>query len=360
MKIAVAAGTRPEFIQVEPLIRELTKQNVEYISIHSGQHYDYEMDQIFFEEMNLPCPTHYLNIGSKSPCEQIGDLILKSEKIFQTEKPDILLISGDTNTTLGIALAANKSKIRIGHMEAGMRSFDRTMPEEINRIIVDNISDVLLSPTKRGVENLKDNGIIDNVYLVGDIMLDSIIYYRHLIDKKPGILDELGFKCEKYLVLTLHRESNTDSLHRLTNIIDAVSQTNFPVIFPIHPRTRDKLTRSKIRIPENVHIIPPAGYFEFLRLLSHSYKLLTDSGGAQKQAFFLKKPCITLRPNTEWVETLEYGWNILVDDSKEKILNAIENSIPPDAPRISQFGDGTSSEKIFEAVTTFIRARKDL
>jgi UDP-N-acetylglucosamine 2-epimerase (non-hydrolysing) len=360
MKIAVAAGTRPEFIQIEPLIRELDTRNVEYIIIHSGQHYDYEMDQIFFEEMNLPCPTHYLRIGSKRPCEQIGDLIIKSEKIFREEQPDILLISGDTNTTLGISLAANKSKIKIGHMEAGMRSFDRTMPEEINRILVDNISDVLLSPTKRGIENLHNNGIHENVFLVGDIMLDSLIHYRTLIDNKPRILDELSLECEKYLVLTLHREANTDNIHRLTNIIDALSQTDNPVIFPVHPRTKEKLLRHKIRIPENIHIIPPAGYFEFLRLLSNSYKLLTDSGGAQKQAFFLAKPCITLRPNTEWVETLENRWNILVDDSKEKILDAIENSAPTGVPQISQFGDGRSSEKIFEAVSTFDSVRKEL
>lgn len=359
MKIAVAAGTRPEFIQIEPLIRELNTRDVEYIFIHSGQHYDYEMDQIFFEEMNLPSPTHFLTIGSKRPCEQIGDLIIKSEKIFREEKPDILLISGDTNTTLGISLAANKSKIKIGHMEAGMRSFDRTMPEEINRIIVDNISDVLLSPTKRGIENLHHNGIHDNVFLVGDIMLDSLIHYRNLIDNKPHILDELSLECEKYLVLTLHREANTDNIQRLTNIIDALSQTDNPVIFPVHPRTKEKLLLHKIRIPENIHIIPPAGYFEFLRLLKHSYKLLTDSGGAQKQAFFLAKPCITLRPNTEWVETLEDGWNILVDDNKEKILDAIANSVPTMAPRFSQFGDGSSSEKIFEAVTTFDSTRKE-
>jgi UDP-N-acetylglucosamine 2-epimerase (non-hydrolysing) len=354
VKIAVAAGTRPEFIQVEPIIRELNRRGIENIFIHSGQHYDYEMDKIFFDEMLMPDPTHYLGIGSKLPGEQIGEMITKSESIFHNEKPDMLLVTGDTNTALGVALAANKSKIKVGHFEAGMRSFDRSMPEEINRIIIDNFSDVLFSPTQRGIQNLHDNGIHNNVFLVGDVMLDSITYYRKLIEKKSKTLKELSLNKKPYLLLTLHREANTDNEGRLKNILDAVSSVLYPVIFPVHPRTKQRIQSFNLKMPENIHAISPAGYFEFLRLIFHSNKLLTDSGGAQKQAFFLSKPCITLRPNTEWVETIEHGWNILVDDNKEKIIAAVSNFDPQEVPDLSLFGKGESSRKIIDTVVSQI------
>ena len=352
MKIAVAAGTRPEFIQMEPIIRELVARNIEYIFIHSGQHYDYDMDKIFFEEMQMPDPTHYLGIGSKLPGEQIGEMITKSESIFRQEKPDMLLVTGDTNTALGVALAANKSKVKVGHFEAGMRSFDRSMPEEINRIIIDNFSDILFSPTERGIRNLHDNGIYDNVFLVGDVMLDSITYYRKLIEDKSRTLEDLFLTKKPYLLLTLHREANTDNKDRLKNILDAVSPVPYPVIFPIHPRTKQRVQSFNIRMPDNIHAVSPAGYFEFLRLIFHSDKLLTDSGGAQKQAFFLSKPCITLRPNTEWMETIENGWNILVDDNREKIIEAVSNFCPQGTPDLSLFGNGESSSKIIDTVVS--------
>jgi UDP-N-acetylglucosamine 2-epimerase (non-hydrolysing) len=346
MKIAIAVGTRPEFIQMEPLLRECEKKGLHCIFIHSGQHYDYDMDKIFFNEMNLPSPSHYLGIGSKLPGEQIGDIIIKSETIFRKEKPDILLISGDTNTTLGCALAANKSKIKIGHLEAGMRSFDRSMPEEINRIIVDNISDYLFAPTQTGVENLNHQGISNNVFLTGDIMLDSIYHYEDVINRQSKILEEQDITPKSYLLLTLHREANTDNITRLNNILTALSKAPYTIIFPIHPRTREKLRLHNLAVPDNFNIIPPVGYFEFLRLISNSYKLLTDSGGAQKQAFFLSKPCITLRENTEWTETVDNGWNILVDDDEQKILNAIATLDPKEKTDLSLFGDGQSAKKI--------------
>ena len=354
MKIALAAGTRPEFIQVEPIIRELVGRNIEYIFIHSGQHYDYNMDKIFFEEMQVPDPTHFLGIGSKLPGEQIGEMITKSESIFRQEKPDMLLVTGDTNTALGVALAANKSKIKVGHFEAGMRSFDRSMPEEINRVIIDNFSDALFSPTERGIRNLHDNGIHDNVFLVGDVMLDSIIYYRKLIENKSRTLEELSLDNKPYLLLTLHREANTDNERRLKNILEAVSSVSDPIIFPIHPRTKQRIQSFNIKLPENIRVISPTGYFEFLRLIFHSDKLLTDSGGAQKQAFFLSKPCITLRPNTEWMETIENGWNILVDDNQEKIIEAVSSFNPQGTPDLSLFGNGDSSHKIINTAISQI------
>jgi len=350
MKIAIAAGTRPEFIQVEPVIRELKKRNLEYIFIHSGQHYDYEMDKIFFDEMHMPDPTHYLGVGSKLPGEQVGEIIIRSEPIFLSERPNLLLVTGDTNTALGVALAANKAKIEIGHFEAGMRSFDRSMPEEINRIIIDNIADYLFSPTQRGVENLRATGIVNNVCLAGDVMLDSIIYYRRLIENKSRTLDELSLSDREYLLLTLHREANTDNKKRLKNILDALSEVPVPVIFPVHPRTKQRIQIQGLSLSDNIYPISPVGYFEFLRLIHHSCKLLTDSGGAQKQAFFLSKPCITLRGNTEWGETIENGWNILVDDDQKKIIRAITGFEPKGSPDLSVFGLGKSAKKIVDTV----------
>jgi UDP-N-acetylglucosamine 2-epimerase (non-hydrolysing) len=354
MKIAVAAGTRPEFIQIEPLIRELEKRDINYIFIHSGQHYDYELDKIFFEEMKLPSPTHYLDVGSISPGEQVGEILMKSEKIFLQEKPDILLISGDTNTTLGISLSSNKAKIKIGHLEAGMRSFDRSMPEEINRIVVDNISNYLFPPTKRAMKNLYSAGIKKNVFLVGDIMLDSLFHYRNMIKKRSKTLNGFHIHLKEYLLLTIHREANTDNIDRLKNIIKALSQSSRTIIFPIHPRTKNRILKFNIKIPENFKLIEPVGYFEFLRLISHSYKVITDSGGVQKQAFFLSKPCITLRSNTEWIEIVEDGWNILVDDKEDKILDAIQNFNPLKTPSICLFGDGKTSKNIVDIILNHI------
>ncbi|MHC1626914.1 MAG: non-hydrolyzing UDP-N-acetylglucosamine 2-epimerase [Methanoculleaceae archaeon] len=350
MKIAVAAGTRPEFIQVEPIIRELERRNIDYIFIHSGQHYDYEMDKIFFDEMRLPEPTHYLGVGSMTPGHQIGEILQRSESIFRNEIPDILLVTGDTNTALAVSLAANKSKTRIGHFEAGMRSFDKTMPEEINRIVIDNISDYHFSPTERGIKNLLESSINNNIYLVGDVMLDSIVHYRELILQPSRIIESLSSDSTSYYLLTLHREANTDNKIRLKNILSGVSSISHPVIFPIHPRTKMRIKEFGLKIPDNIHAIPPLGYFEFLRIISNSVKVLTDSGGVQKQAFFLSKPCITLRPNTEWMETVEQGWNILVDDSPEKIKIAIEEFHPSAKPDVSVFGNGDAARKIVDVV----------
>nr|WP_319377183.1 UDP-N-acetylglucosamine 2-epimerase (non-hydrolyzing) [uncultured Methanoregula sp.] len=354
MKFALAAGTRPEFIQVEPVIRELKSRGLDYIFIHSGQHYDYEMDKIFFDEMHMPSPSHYLGVGSKLPGEQIGEMLVKSEAILREEKPDMLLVTGDTNTALAVALAANKSKIKVGHFEAGMRSFDRSLPEEVNRVIIDNFSDILFSPTLRGMNNLRSNGISENIHLVGDVMLDSISFYQKLIRTNPRIAEELSLQDGQYHLLTLHREANTDDRKRLANILSAISEMPLPVIFPIHPRTRQRIKDFNLSLPENIVTIPPQGYFEFLRLMSHSGKFLTDSGGAQKQAYFLSKPCITLRPNTEWMETVETGWNILVDDDKEKIIDAASNFSPSGAPDLSLFGNGESSRKMIDLAVAHI------
>jgi UDP-N-acetylglucosamine 2-epimerase (non-hydrolysing) len=350
MKIAIAAGTRPEFIQVEPIIRELKRRGEEPLFIHSGQHYDYEMDRIFFDEMHLPDPTYHLGIGSKLPLEQLGEMILRSGPVFTSGRPDLLLVTGDTNTGLGVSLAAAKAKIPVAHIEAGMRSFDRSMPEEVNRIVIDHISDYLFSPTRRGVENLRAAGIVENVWLSGDVMLDSILDYRGLIGKRSKTLDELGLGDGDFLLLTLHREANTDLRDRLEKILGAVARAPLPVVFPVHPRTRQRMESFGLPLPGNIRPVLPLGYFEFLRVLSRSAKVLTDSGGVQKQAFFLSRPCITLRPNTEWVETVEARWNVLVDDDRDRILGAIRDFSPVECPDLAAFGEGKSTEKIVDTL----------
>ncbi|MDD1660857.1 MAG: UDP-N-acetylglucosamine 2-epimerase (non-hydrolyzing) [Methanomicrobiales archaeon] len=336
-------------------MRELKRRGGDPLFIHSGQHYDYEMDRIFFDEMHLPDPTHYLGVGSKLPGEQLGEMIARSEQVFIASKPDLLLVTGDTNTGLGVALAAAKAKVPVAHMEAGMRSFDRSMPEEINRIVIDHISEFLFSPTRRGVENLRAGGITENVWLSGDVMLDSILGYRGPIGKRPETLDTLGLGVGEFLLLTLHREANTDRRDRLAKILAAVALAPLPVVFPVHPRTRQRMESFGLSLPENVRPVPPLGYFEFLRVLSRSAKVLTDSGGVQKQAFFLARPCITLRPNTEWAETVEAGWNVLVDDDREQILGAIRDFSPPGCPDLSAFGEGKSTGTIIDTLERVLR-----
>jgi UDP-N-acetylglucosamine 2-epimerase len=282
----------------------------------------------------------------------VGEIITKTEKIFLEEKPDILLVTGDTNTALGVALAANKTKLRIGHFEAGMRSFDRTMPEENNRVIIDNISDFLFSPTKKGVETLRRYGLVDNLFNVGDVMLDSMLHYQQNIRLRSQVAENLDLKENEYLLFTLHREANTDNESRLRSILDSLSSVPSHIVFPIHPRTSQRIRHFNIRLPDNITTVPPQSYFEFLRLLNYSRMLLTDSGGAQKQAFFLARPCVTLRPNSEWMETVDCGWNILVDSDQKKITDAISGFRPIGNPDLSLFGDGHCAEKIIDIISS--------
>ncbi len=346
MKIASIVGARPQFIKCAPLSREIRKEHVE-ILVHTGQHYDHEMSDIFFKELNIPKPDYNLGIGSGNQGEQTGRMLIEIENVLLKEKPDLALVYGDTNSTLAGALAASKLHIRVAHVEAGLRSFDRRMPEEINRVLTDHVSELLLCPTQTAVDNLAKEGITEDVYLVGDVMADALEYNRKVAEEKSRIIEELGVEKGKYMVITVHRPGNTDSKENMSNIIEALSRSGKIVVFPVHPRTEKYLREYGLwdNMPANVRSIQPVGYLDMLKLMGNADKILTDSGGIQKEAYMLDVPCITLRENTEWVETLEDGWNVLVGTDREKIIGAL-NEFEPQNRQKCVFGGGDTSVRI--------------
>jgi UDP-N-acetylglucosamine 2-epimerase (non-hydrolysing) len=324
MKIVSIVGARPQFIKCAPVLRELRKDHEECL-VHTGQHYDPEMSDIFFDELEIPRPDYNLGVGSGSHGKQTGEILAKTEEVLLKEKPGLVLVYGDTNSTLAGALAAAKLHIPVAHVEAGLRSFDHTMPEEINRVVTDHISDLLFCPTQTSVDNLAAEGITKGVHLVGDVMADALAYNRDIAQKKSRILETLVLTGKAYYVLTVHRASNTDSRENLTSIIRAIGEAGVPVVFPVHPRTRKYLQEYGLlkSLPANIQLIEPLGYLDMIRLMGSAQKILTDSGGMQKEALMLGVPCITLRENTEWVETVEAGWNVLVGADNCRILKTI-------------------------------------
>ncbi len=351
MKIASVVGVRPQFVKASVVSRELRKRHEE-ILIHTGQHYDYEMNKIFFEELCIPEPDYYLGVGSGSHGFQTGEMLRKIEEIFLREKPDLVLTYGDTNSTLAGALAASKLGIKSAHVEAGLRSFDRSMPEEINRILTDHCSDILFCPTQNAVDNLKKEGIAENVFLTGDVMVDSLFFNKEIAEKKSQILKNLNLNSKEYLVATIHRASNTDNKENLKNIVDALSEANETIVFPVHPRTEKLLLKYGLydQLKASVNMIEPLGFLDFIKLMNHAKMILTDSGGVQKEAYILEVPCVTLRENTEWVETIEDGWNILVGSSKEKILEMINDFYPSIQTHGNRFGTGNASYRIVSEI----------
>lgn len=351
MKIASVVGVRPQFVKASVVSRELRKRHEE-ILIHTGQHYDYEMNKIFFEELCIPEPDYYLGVGSGSHGFQTGEMLRRIEEILLCEKPDLVLTYGDTNSTLAGALAASKLGIKNAHVEAGLRSFDKSMPEEINRILTDHCSDLLFCPTQNAVNNLKREGITENVFLTGDVMVDSLLFNKEIAETRSSILSDLNLKSKDYLVATIHRASNTDNKENLRNIVDSFSDLNEKIVFPLHPRTEKLLLKYGLynRLKDSADLIEPLGFLDFIKLMNHSKMILTDSGGAQKEAYILKIPCVTLRENTEWIETVEDNWNILVGSNKEKILEAIDSFKPSIRTHKNRFGDGNASNKIISNI----------
>ena len=350
MKIASIVGARPNFIKCAPLSRELRKEFDEII-IHTGQHYDYEMNKVFFDELNIPEPDYHLGVGSGTHGEQTGEMLKKTEEVLIKEKPDLVLVFGDTNTTLAGALAASKLHIKVGHIEAGLRSFDRRMPEETNRVLTDHCSDLLFCPTETAVENLKKEGGVNNgVHLTGDVMVDALKENIEIAEKKSKILNELDLKPKEYYLATVHRAESTDEFIRLKSIVDAFCEIK-NLVFPCHPRTEKFLKRFGLwdKLTKKIKVIKPVGYLDMLILEKNAKKILTDSGGIQKEAYILKIPCITLRENTEWVETVADGWNVLVGANKEKIVKKANDFEPKNKQR-NVFGSGDASEKIVEVI----------
>jgi len=346
MKIVSIVGARPQFIKCAPVSVELRKEHEE-ILVHTGQHYDPEMSDIFFEDLRIPQPDYHLEVGSGSHGKQTGAILERTENVLLKEMPDLVLVYGDTNSTLAGALAASKLHMPVAHVEAGLRSFDRTMPEEINRVVSDHVSNLLFCPTHTAIDNLAKEGISKGVHLVGDVMVDALLHNAVISDEKSHIIKNLELLRGNYYVATVHRPGNTDTRKNLTEIIAALRESGTTVIFPVHPRTKKYLREYGLWDPssENIRFIDPLSYLDMLQLMKHAKKILTDSGGIQKEAYVMGVPCITLRENTEWVETLTGGWNVLVGADKGKILAAMHADNRTNADN-TVFGRGDAAMKI--------------
>lgn len=355
MKIAIILGTRPEIIRMSSIIREC-EQGLEYFILHTGQHYSHNLDKIFFRDLELPEPKYNLNVGSGSHAEETGKMLIGIENILLKEKPDIVLIEGDTNTVLAGALAASKMHIKIGHIEAGVRSYDRTMPEEINRIVTDHVSDYLFAPTEKARKILLKEGISkDKIFVTGNTIVDAIYQNLEIAQKKVDILNKLNLNSREYLLVTAHRQENVDVKERLKGILDGLElvyqEFNFLIIYPIHPRTMKMIREFGLKIPLGVKLVDPLGFLEFLQLEEHANLILTDSGGIQMEACILHTPCVTLRDNTEWLETIEAESNILAGCDPNNILKAVTTMINKNKNWKNPFGDGTAGRKIINVLT---------
>lgn len=348
MKIVSIIGARPQFIKAAVLTKIIEKEpGVNEVLVHTGQHYDENMSKVFFDELEIPRPHYNLEVGSGSHAYQTGMMLQKIEKVLLSEKPDWIIVYGDTNSTIAGALAASKLHIKIAHVEAGLRSFNKLMPEEINRITTDRISDLLFAPSLNALHLLKNEGLERNAVFTGDVMFDSILFYQKLAGKKHKLSDVTDE--ENFYLATVHRQENTEDKTRLQSIFDAFSELDLPVVLPLHPRTLSKL--SEITFNDNVKIIEPVSYLEMILLLKNSKKVLTDSGGLQKEAYFLKKPCITLRDETEWIETIEGNWNFITGTNKELILEKVK--VNQFAQQKNYYGDGKAGEKILSAILNY-------
>jgi len=342
-------GARPQFIKAAPVSKAIRKAGHQEILVHTGQHYDYGMSKVFFEELSISEPDVNLGVGSGAHGWQTGQMLIRIEKVLLAEKPDCVLVYGDTNSTLAGALAAVKLQIPLAHVEAGLRSFNREMPEEHNRVLTDHCSDFLFCPTQTAVVNLAKEGITHGVNLVGDTMYDAVLQFSGIAHERSTILQELGLKPKGYMLATVHRPYNTDIPENLRDILTAFLEIYEPIVFPVHPRTRQRIEEFGLNNQEseirNVTFIDPVGYLDMLLLEQHAKLILTDSGGMQKEAYFFKVPCVTMRPETEWIETVETGWNEVVGADRKKIVKA-GRSFNTDNPHPALYGDGSTAEKI--------------
>ena len=346
MKIITVIGARPQFIKAAAVSNKLRK-NHEEVLVHTGQHYDNNMSDIFFDELGIPKPNYNLNIGSGNHGYQTGNMLIELESLYLKEKPDLVLVYGDTNSTLAGALAASKLLIPVAHIEAGLRSFNMKMPEEQNRVLTDHISKYLFAPTDTAIKNLKNENITENVFNTGDVMFDAIKLFKEKALETSTVLIDNNISPNEYILSTIHRAENTNDINRLKNIINALNECEKNIVLPLHPRTHKFIKDYGLTINDNIKIIAPVGYLDMINLENNSQKIVTDSGGVQKEAYFLQKPCITMRDETEWIETVENGWNTIVGSNKEKILDAIINFNPKGEQKMV-FGYGNAADIISE------------
>jgi UDP-N-acetylglucosamine 2-epimerase (non-hydrolysing)/UDP-GlcNAc3NAcA epimerase len=359
MRIATIFGNRPQFVKAAAVSRLLRRDHEELL-IHTGQHYDDELSRVFFDELDIPAPDRQLGVGSGSDVSQLARMLAALEPELDASVPDLVLVYGDTNSTLAGALAGAKEHLPVAHVEAGMRSFDRSMPEEANRVLTDQLSELLLCSTETAVRNLEKESAPGRRHLVGDVMADVSLAFASVAEQRSRAVEELGLEPGGFLLVTAHRAGNVDDPPRLRLLVELLEALPLPAVFPLHPRTRARLEAAglldRLERAPGLRITLPLGYLDFLTLARLARAILTDSGGVQKEAYLLGTPCITLRDTTEWVETVELGWNVLVDLDRDAALAAIERP-PPDGSRPELYGGGHAGERIRDILATYTPGR---
>jgi len=354
VKIAIVVGTRPEIIKMAPVVRELERTNTDFFILHTGQHYSYNLDRVFFEQLQLPYAKYNVEVGSGSHAEQTAKILIGVEKVLQHESPDIVLVEGDTNSVLASALAAVKLRIKVGHIEAGLRSYDRQMPEEINRTLTDHCADYLFAPTEKAKAILVGEGIpVEKIFITGNTIVDAVYQNLEIARQRGNTLNSLQLNPKEYFLVTLHRQENVDNPARLLSILKGLEKVadgfHLPIIYPIHPRSRKRIEEFDLK-PQNLRLIAPIDFLGFLQLESNARLILTDSGGVQEEACILGVPCVTLRDNTERPETLEVGSNILAGTTPQKIVECSKVMLGRGNDWQNPFGDGKAAERIVKIV----------
>ena len=356
LRITTVIGNRPQFIKAAAVSRRLREHHDETL-VHTGQHYDDEMSRVFFEELDVPAPDVQLGVGTGTNTAQTARMLAALEDVVAGARPDMVLVYGDTNSTLAGALAAAQALVPVAHVEAGMRSFDRAMPEELNRVLTDHASDLLFCSTDTAVANLERESVAGGIHLVGDVMADVSLTFAPIAAERSRILSDIGVEPGAYVLVTAHRAGNVDDPGRLERLVALIERLGVPAVLPLHPRTATRLEDAGLRkrLDAAATVVPPLGYLDFLELTRHARAVLTDSGGVQKEAYLLETPCVTLRDTTEWVETVEAGWNVLVDLDADAAVEALQRPVPS-GPRPDLYGGGRAAERIRDVLDSYTPA----
>ncbi|MDA7765772.1 UDP-N-acetylglucosamine 2-epimerase (non-hydrolyzing) [bacterium] len=355
--ILTIVGARPQFVKAAVVSKAMQAHNIRETMVHTGQHYDPSMSDVFFEELEIPAPAHHLAIGSGGHGAQTGRMLERIEQVILDERPDRVLVYGDTNSTIAGALAASKLHIPVDHVEAGLRSFNRRMPEELNRVVTDHLSSMLFAPTTTAVANLAKEGITgDQVVLSGDVMFDATKAAVEIAARHSTVIERLSLIPGEYVLATIHRAENTDDHELLESIFRSLAEVSetFPVVLPLHPRTRKALSQANLLdfATERLRICEPLGYLDMTKLESSARVIATDSGGVQKEAFFHRVPCITIRTETEWVELVDLGWNRVCPPSSTNLCKCIQEAVPPSTDQVEPYGDGTAAQRIASRIAS--------